>query len=230
VLNPEKIWHQQLVHLATSPVYCSHFTLGNTKSHFSTVLFIQIRIIYVISEENKLLPLYHTWKMSPHYLVKCKTFSSNWRFHHALLKFSQCRNKMLPQLVLIADWYSIHALSQYPNSAVPTSSSLSLEQKWTRIWANAQRDGRPAEYRWHPLFNAAKFGWRPLLECRAVTLPRRETRWNLLGCPKLANRSQPLLGRSSPYYEDMWKRYWCLIFFSDSRYMSSLRRYGPTKL
>ena len=23
------------------------------------------------------------------------------------------------------------------------------------IWANAQRDGRPAEYRWRPLFNAA---------------------------------------------------------------------------
>jgi len=23
---------------------------------------------------------------------------------------------------------------------------------------NAQRDGRPAEYRWCPLFNAAKFG------------------------------------------------------------------------
>ena len=28
----------------------------------------------------------------------------------------------------------------------------------TRIWANAQRDGRPDEYRWRPLFNAAKFG------------------------------------------------------------------------
>jgi len=24
--------------------------------------------------------------------------------------------------------------------------------------ANAQRDGRSAEYRWRPLFNAAKFG------------------------------------------------------------------------
>jgi len=48
----------------------------------------------------------------------------------------------------------------------------------TRMWASAQRDGRPAEYRWCPLFNAAKFGWRPLLECRAVTLPRCETRWN----------------------------------------------------
>ena len=26
------------------------------------------------------------------------------------------------------------------------------------MWANAQRDGRPAEYRWRSLFNAAKFG------------------------------------------------------------------------
>jgi len=26
------------------------------------------------------------------------------------------------------------------------------------MWANAQRDGRRAEYRWRPLFNAAKFG------------------------------------------------------------------------
>jgi len=25
------------------------------------------------------------------------------------------------------------------------------------MWANAQRDGRPAEHSWHPLFNAAKF-------------------------------------------------------------------------
>jgi len=33
------------------------------------------------------------------------------------------------------------------------------------------------------LFNAAKFGWRLLLEWRAVTLPRRETRWNFLGVP-----------------------------------------------
>ena len=83
----------------------------------------------------------------------------------------------------------------------------------TRMWANAQRDGRPAKYRWRPLFNATKFRWRPLLECRAVTLPRRESCWNLYGCPKLANRSQPLVCRSSPYYEDMWRRYWCLTTF-----------------
>ena len=83
----------------------------------------------------------------------------------------------------------------------------------TRMWANAQRDGRPAEYRWRPLFNAAKFGWRPLLECRAVTLPRRETRSNLQRCPKLAIRSQLLVGQSSPYYENMWARCRCLTSF-----------------
>jgi len=26
------------------------------------------------------------------------------------------------------------------------------------MWANAHGDGRPAEYSWRPLFNAAKFG------------------------------------------------------------------------
>jgi len=40
LLNPEKIRQQQLVHLPTWPVYCSHFTLGNPKKSFSTVLFI----------------------------------------------------------------------------------------------------------------------------------------------------------------------------------------------
>jgi len=81
------------------------------------------------------------------------------------------------------------------------------------MWINAQRDGRPAEYRWRPLFNAAKFGWRPLLQCLAVTLPRRETRLNLQECSKLVNRSQPLVGRSSPYCKDMWRRYCCLTRF-----------------
>jgi len=33
-----------------------------------------------------------------------------------------------------------------------------LKKRKLEMWANAQRDGRPAEYRWRPLFNAAKFG------------------------------------------------------------------------
>jgi len=34
---------------------------------------------------------------------------------------------------------------------------ITLHQK-LEMWANAQRDGRPAEHRWRPLFNAAKSG------------------------------------------------------------------------
>ena len=35
----------------------------------------------------------------------------------------------------------------------------------------------------------------------------------LQGCPKLTKRSEPLAGRSSPYYENMWRRYCCLTSF-----------------
>ena len=31
-------------------------------------------------------------------------------------------------------------------------------KKELEMWANAQRDGRPAKHRWRPLFNATKFG------------------------------------------------------------------------
>jgi len=91
------------------------------------------------------------------------------------------------------------------------------------MWANAQRDGHPAEYRWCPLFTAAKFGWRPLLQCQAVTLRRRDTRWNMMGYPKPVNRSQPLVGRSSPNCGDMWRRYCCSTRFSPiiDTYLSS---------
>jgi len=81
------------------------------------------------------------------------------------------------------------------------------------MWASAQRDGRHAEYSRRPLSNAAKPGWRPLLQCHAATLPRCETRWNLQGCRKIANRSQPLVGQSSPYCENVWGRHCCLTSF-----------------
>jgi len=41
---------------------------------------------------------------------------------------------------------------------------IKKEAERLEMWANAQRDGRFAEHRWRPLFNAAKFGRRPLLD------------------------------------------------------------------
>jgi len=32
------------------------------------------------------------------------------------------------------------------------------KSKRLEMWANAQRDGHPAEHRWRPLFNTSKFG------------------------------------------------------------------------
>ena len=43
--------------------------------------------------------------------------------------------------------------------------------------------------------------------------PKTRNPLKFAGCPKLANRSQPLVGRSSPYYEAMWRRYRCLTSF-----------------
>ena len=58
----------------------------------------------------------------------------------------------------------------------------------------------------------------PSVQCRWIslktttTVPRSNAakmrnHWNLLGCHKLANRSQPLMDWSSPYCGDMWGRY-----------------------
>ena len=39
--------------MSTSPVRCSHFTLGNPKSQFQQYCSCILLIIYVMSEENK---------------------------------------------------------------------------------------------------------------------------------------------------------------------------------
>jgi len=74
------------------------------------------------------------------------------------------------------------------------------------MWANAQRDGRPAEYRWRPLFNAAKSGWRPLLECHANPL-------KFAGVPQTR---QQMSAASRPKFTILWGMWRCCclnVFF-----------------
>ena len=121
----------------------------------------------------------------------------------------------VPQANVLA-WYGKKKqnLTQQKKTLTNQKKCTTTQTKHTlEMWANAQHDGHPAEYRWRPLFNAAKFAWRPLLECCAVTLPRRETHWNLQGCPKLPDRSQPLVDRNSPYCANVCRRYCCLTSF-----------------
>jgi len=44
------------------------------------------------------------------------------------------------------------------NDLAEAKASDSTSTGTTRMWANAQPDGRPAEHRWRPLFNAPNFG------------------------------------------------------------------------
>jgi len=78
-LNPDKNWHENLTDLSISPVKCSHFTLGNPKSHFRQHYSYNILIIYVISQEKNCNPLAHLTREC-HLLVECETFPSEWRF------------------------------------------------------------------------------------------------------------------------------------------------------
>ena len=77
-LNPEKIWHHIACTLLTSPVYWCHFTLRNPKkSFFNSIIYTYWRLFTLSQNETNCYSLtHHTWKMSPHYLLKCTNFSS----------------------------------------------------------------------------------------------------------------------------------------------------------
>ena len=61
----------------------------------------------------------------------------------------------LPQL--LSQNTKLICLERQPRKvAVRLCAALKLTE--LEMWANAQRDGRPAEHRWRPLFNAAEFG------------------------------------------------------------------------
>jgi len=49
-------------------------------------------------------------------------------------------------------------VAQFRDNRPRMSKNLVGKEDKLEMWANAQPDGRPAEYRWRSLFNAAKFG------------------------------------------------------------------------
>jgi len=80
------------------------------------------------------------------------------------------------------------------------------------MWADAKRDGRPVEYRWRPLFNAAKLGWRQLLstvQWRCQDAKSVDISW---GAPNYRIDLSRYLA-SSPHCGNMWRRYCCLTSF-----------------
>ena len=100
----------------------------------------------------------------------------------------------------------------------------------TRMWANAQHDGRHAEYRWRPLFNAAVW-LTPTTRVTCSNAAKMRNSLKFAGVPQtpepISTVSWPNFTILSGYVEEV-----LLInsFFSDCRYMPYLRRHSPTKL
>jgi len=82
------------------------------------------------------------------------------------------------------------------------------------MWANAQRDGRAAKYRWRPLFNASVW-LTPTTRVPCSNAAKTRNPMKFAGVPQTP---EPIsVGRSSPYYEDMWRRYCCLTTYSPTK-------------
>ena len=66
--------------------------------------------------------------------------------------------RLCAQLLRLSRPSILHRSSTAGRTATLTDIQCVNNKYKPEIWDNAQRDGRPAEHRWRPLFNAAKFG------------------------------------------------------------------------
>jgi len=68
------------------------------------------------------------------------------------------------------------------------------------VWANAQRDGRPAEYRWHPLLNAAVW----LTPSTRVPCSNAAKTQNPLKLPEVPQTNETISAVSGPKFTILW--------------------------
>ena len=87
------------------------------------------------------------------------------------------------------------------------------------MWANAQRDGRPAEYRWRPLLNAAVW----LTPTTRVPCSNAAKTRNPLKLPGVPQTNEMISAASGPKFTILWGHVQEILllnkFFSDCRYV-----------
>ena len=69
------------------------------------------------------------------------------------------------------------------------------------MWANAQRDGRPAEYRWRPLLNAAVFWLTPTTRVPCSNAAKKRNPLKLPGVPQT---NETISAASGPKFTILW--------------------------
>ena len=87
------------------------------------------------------------------------------------------------------------------------------------MWANAQRDSRPAEYRWRPLLNAAVW----LTPTTRVPCSNTAKTRNPLKVPGVPQTNEKISAASGPKFTILWGHVGEMLllnkFFSDCRYV-----------
>jgi len=142
-----------------------------------------------------------TWTSS--YLVPVL---SPWSFAVRPLWHAQIINSSSSSIQLVCGLRSTTVLSTGPNHVYNVHCWSYCADSATRFLSSSLR-------RWYAdlqLTSTADHSW----SADAVTKARRKTR-----CPKLTNWYQPLLGRSSPYCENVSQEILLFKRFSDCRYM-----------
>jgi len=115
----------------------------------------------------KIRPHHHRWRTVQSYSPGCANVPSHVHWH------------LVNMIELVLPWVLQSAQPKQHLDRFSRFCGAHYCDRPTDGQTNAQRDytchlylaGHPAKYRWRPLFNAATFGWRPLLDYHAVTLP-----------------------------------------------------------
>jgi len=97
------------------------------------------------------------------------------------------------------------------------------------MWTNAQRDGRPAEYRWHPLFKRRKVWLTPTAGVPCSSAAKTRNPLKFAGVPQIG---KPISAVSGPKFTILSEHVEEVLllnkFFSDGRYVPYSQRYSST--
>jgi len=122
----------------------------------------------------------------------------------------KCITKALSLLMLF--YSSIHVFTE-----------KNQKLKTTRMWVSAQRDGCPVKYRWRPLFNAAKFGWRSILArvpCSKINATKTRNPLKFAGVPQTR---QQISAASEPKFTILWRHVGETLLFNQFFFQLSIR-------
>ena len=79
-------------------------------------------------------------------------------------------------------------------------NNIEEDRKKLEMWTNAQRDGRPAKYRWRPLFNAAVW----LTPTTRVSCSNAAKKRNPLKLPEVPQTNETISATSGPKFTILW--------------------------